>query len=120
VRKAPNYKRFLVKGRDWREIIEFYKKLDLRPMTKLAEEIASSKYAHGIFATTSLSTLCVSQNQEFEFDRNMLRIIFSDNKFVFNYKESPHSKNEWTKECENNEGFSTFEHIMKRLKWFLD
>jgi len=119
MRKTANHKRFLAKSKDWQKIIEFYEKLDLQPMAKLVEEIASSKYIHGIFATTSISTLCVTQNQEFEFDQNMVRITFSNNKFIFNYKESPHFKNEWTKECENDEGFSTFEHIMKRLKWFL-
>ncbi len=88
-------------------------------MAELVGQIAGSEYARGIYAATSVSALCISQNSEFEFDRNMLRINFAEDKFIFSYKESPYSGKEWKKECDAKSGFSTFEHVMKRLKWFM-
>jgi hypothetical protein len=92
----------------------------MQDMAEFVEHILNSKYAFGIHATTSMHNLWISQSSEFEIDKNMLRIEFVSDKFIFVYKESPHSKNEWRKECDKYSGFTTFEHIMKRLNWFLN
>lgn len=89
-------------------------------MADFVKHISESKYAHGIYATTSMHNLWISQNSEFEIDKNMLRIEFINDTFVFIYKESPYSNKEWRKETDKYNGFITFEHIMKRLKWFLN
>lgn len=89
-------------------------------MSNFIEQVSRSRYAHGIYATTSMFYLWVSQNPEFEIDKNMLRIEFENDRFLFRYKESPYSNKEWKKECDKYSGFNTFEHIMKRLKWFLN
>lgn len=115
-----------VKSRSWSELAQFYRGLiqksgwDMLPMLRLVEAIAASHYAQGLYATTSLAVLCVSQHSEFEFDQNMLRIEFAGGNFVFRYKESPHTWKEWKKECDASEGFATFEHVMNRLRWFID
>jgi hypothetical protein len=110
----------MVKSKSWNEIFDFYKKLKMQNMADFIEQILNSKYAHGIYATTSMHSLWISQNPEFEIDKNMLRIEFVGDTFVFIYKESPYLNKEWRKESDKNNGFSTFEHIMKRLKWFLN
>jgi hypothetical protein len=112
-----------MKAREWSKIAEFYQSLDrsdMLPMAQLVEEIAASSYAQGVYGATSMFTLCISQHQEFEYDRNMLRVDFIKGHFTFTYKESPFARNDWKKECERNEGFRTFEHVIHCLNWFLN
>ncbi len=113
-----------VKGRPWPGISDTYRRLiehnwDMQPMLSLVNSIAASRYADGIFAVTSLSTLCVGQTPEFEMDRHCLRVDFKNDRFVFRYIESSFRGAAWQKECGRNEGFSTFEHVIGRLKWFI-
>jgi hypothetical protein len=66
-----------MKAREWSKIAEFYQSLDrfdMLPMAQLVAAIAASSYGQGIYGTTSMFTLYVSQYQEFELDRNMLRV----------------------------------------------
>lgn len=110
----------MVKSRSWNDILKFYENLNMKIMAEFVEHILESKYAFGIYATTSMHSLWISQNSEFEIDKNMLRIEFVNDKFIFIYKESPYLNKEWRKESDKYGGFTTFEHIMKRLKWFYD
>jgi hypothetical protein len=114
-----------VKSQTWNNIAEFYRDrvehgMDMLPMLRLVEEISASRYAHGLYAITSMHTLCLSQHPDFEYGRNMLRVDFTNDRFIFGYSESPYSRKEWQKECGRDEGLSTFEHVMRRLKWFLN
>jgi hypothetical protein len=114
-----------IKSRDWNEIAESYRRLvkhgwDIQPLLRLVEEIIASGYVHGIYATTSMATLCIAQTPEFEMNQNMLRVDFERGRFFFSYHESLRINKAWKKECGRDEGFSTFEHVMNRLKWFLD
>jgi hypothetical protein len=113
-----------VKSRPWSEIAEHYRDLvehdwDMRPMLRLVEQMTASDYATGIHATTSVSTLCIAQTAEFEFDKEMLRVYLRQGRFIFEYRESPYSINTWKKECENDQGFETFQHVVSQLGWFL-
>lgn len=116
----------IVKSRSWSALTKFYRDLvekygwDVQPMLQLVEAIAASHYAQGLYGITSHSTLCLSQHAEFEFDRNMLRVEFENGRFYFRYIETPYSLKEWKKECAPDEGFATFEHVLKKLKWFMD
>lgn len=118
---SPTY---ISKSKSWSEIISFYRNLNevhgwnIQPMVQLVEAINSSHYANGIFALTSHAKLCISQSKV-DFERNLLTIEFIDERFIFIYRESIYS-NEWVKESDAQSGFNTFEHIMKRLKWFLN
>ncbi len=89
-------------------------------MVRLVEEIAASRYVHGVYATTSMATLYIAQTPEFEMHQNTIRIDFEQERFIFTYSESPYINKTWKKECGRDEGFSTFEHMMSRLKWFLN
>jgi hypothetical protein len=112
-----------IKTRPWNEIAEHYRGLvennwDMDPMLNLVEEIACSRFADGVFAVTSMATLCIAQTREFEFDRNVLRVDFARGRFCFSYRESPYESKSWNKECGPDEGYSTFEHVVGRLRWF--
>jgi hypothetical protein len=115
-----------VKSRSWRELARFYRGLieehgwNLWPMLRLVEAIAASRYAQGVYAATSLAVLYLSQHSEFEFEQNTVRVEFANGGFAFRYRESPYDSKEWKKECEADEGFATFEHVMKKLRWFID
>jgi hypothetical protein len=110
----------------WNRAAEFYQALvltghDLSPMVQIIENVAASQYAEGIYGTTSMVTLCISQHQEINWNRGeVLRVDLLNDRFIFTYKETPLSSTEWKKECESNYSFSTFEHVMRRLKWFVD
>jgi hypothetical protein len=110
----------------WEIVAEFYSHLvtsgwDLSPMVDLIENIAASRYAAGIYAKTSIATLCISQHQNIEWNRvELLRIDFSKDRFIFTYQESPLNLTRWEITSDRVNGFSTFEHVMQRLNWFLD
>jgi len=113
-----------VKNQTWDKIAAFYRGrvedgMDMLPMLSLVEEISTSRYAHRLYAVTSMFTLCLSQHPDFEYGKNMLRIDFANDRFIFRYSESPYARKEWQKECGGDEGFIMFEHVVKRLKWFL-
>jgi hypothetical protein len=114
-----------VKSQTWEKIAAFYRErvedgMDMLPMLHLVDDITASRYAHGLYAITSMHTLCLSQHPGFEYGQNMLRVDFADDRFIFGYSESPYTRKEWQKECGRDEGFSTFEHVMERLRWFLN
>jgi hypothetical protein len=107
--------------REWSKIVEFYRALDgdMSPMAQLVEEIAAFSYGQELYGATSMFTLCIWQYQEFEGDRNVLRINFVKGYLIFTYKESPFASKDWKKECGCNDEFKTFEHVIGCLKWFL-
>lgn len=119
-----NYRSPLIKSRDWQEIIDYYDELvnkyqfNSEPMLNIIKYI-SANYSYGIYATTSMFTLCVAQTPKFDLNKNVLRIDFSDNRFEFVYIDPKKTRlSGWKKICSAEQGISTFEHIMKRLKWF--
>ena len=121
----PSRSTMSIQSRNWNEVAESYRRMvesgwDIEPLLRLIEQIAASPYSQGIYATTSMATLCIAQTSQFEMYQNTLRIDFEQERFVFSYRESPYINKAWNKECGRDEGFSTFEHIMRRLKWFLN
>jgi hypothetical protein len=112
-------------SRSWNDMVTFYRELNdvygwnMQPMVSLVEEITASHYANGIYPITSHAALTITQNPEFNYEENLLAIEFIRGRFKFTYKEGVFAKNEWVKECDVESGFSTFEHVMKTLKWFL-
>lgn len=126
-----------MRSRPWSEIVEFYRDLteqhgwDMQPMVRLTETIATSRYATGVYPATSLATLFMAQHPEFEKDQNTLQVDFEEGRFIFVYSESPSFSDgtprttptlstPWNKECGRDAAFRTFEHVMRRLKWFVN
>jgi hypothetical protein len=84
-----------VKTQTWQTITKFYrdrteKNPFFRPMLELAEQIAASKYASGLYPWNSMQTLCISQTPEADLDKEVLRISLDpqDGALVFDFQET--------------------------------
>jgi hypothetical protein len=117
-----------VKSRRWATIAKFYEELveehghrQFEPMLRLVQGIVGSRYAEGLHGATSHATLLIAQTPEFDPVREVLHIDFADGTFRFKFVEGPYVEREWSKSCGPNEGFSTLEHLLVRLKkWFVE
>jgi hypothetical protein len=116
----------LFKSRSWGDIARSFAELAeansyFQPMSQLVSEIATSKYAIGLFPIKSMHDLWISQSEEFEMWHEALLIRFDviNHKFLFQYVENPYVKNPWQRECPEATGFQTFERFLEMKKWFL-
>ena len=88
-------------------------------MLRLVEQIASSRYAEGIYPATSHAMLIVGQTPMWEFKREVLEIEYeaNDKQFTFTFWEYPTTK-PWITHCSSEDGFQRFERCMAAKKWF--
>ena len=119
-------KPFLVKTRSWEDVLKFFTEIAesnsyFSPIHRLVTEIAASKYAIGLFCTTSMHVLWISQSEEFEMAREVLIVKYNGAKhqFLFEYIEHPHAKKSWHRECSEVDAFQNFERFIEMKKWFL-
>jgi hypothetical protein len=119
----------IVKTHPWHEITEFYRDLTeknpfFRPMMELAEQIAASKYASGLFPWTSVHILCISQTPEADLGKEVLRIsLDQDGALVYDFQETASllpKYQHWIRKCSPDEGFSRLERFVQLKKWFVD
>ena len=109
----------------WPDKVRFYSDLvhiyhwPFEPMLHLVEQIASSRYADGIYPATSHAMLMVGQTQMWEWKHEMLEIEYSpkDKQFTFTFWERPTTK-PWVTHCSSEDGFQRFERCMAAKKWF--
>jgi hypothetical protein len=85
----------IVKHKPWPEIAEFYRSLvdkqpAFYPMQKLVEQIAASKYASNLYASTSMHTLLIAQTAEFDTEKEVLRVSLDVEKgaLVLDFQET--------------------------------
>lgn len=109
-----------VKSHAWESIKKHYKNLDgFQPMLNLVEYILEN-YSYGIYGLTSMHTLCLSQTDRINLENNILKVDFIQRSFEFEYLDVRYRKGtSWKKKCDVDEAIETFEHVMKRLKWFI-
>lgn len=120
----------VAKTEPWHEITEFYRSLAkenpvFQPMIRLAEQIEESRYAHGLYAWTSMYTLCIAQTPEPDLDREVLRISLDTHRsaLVLDFQETASTLpkyQHWVRRCPPNEGFSRLERFLQLKKWFVD
>jgi hypothetical protein len=120
----------IVKSRPWTEIAELYRSLSekhaaFRSMQNLVEQIAESKYSSGLFAATSMHTLLIAQTQEFDWDKEILRVSLDvhSGELIFDFQEtnSNHPKYQhWIRRCSPDEGFTRLERFLALKKWFVE
>jgi hypothetical protein len=120
----------VVKHTPWLEIAEFYRSLTDKhpafyPMQKLVEQIASSKYASSLYASTSMHTLWIAQTAEFDAEKEVLRVSLDIKKgvLVFDFQETASALpkyQHWTRQCLPEEGFSRLEGFLRLKKWFVE
>ena len=116
----------IVQTQSWQEITKFYRDITERnsvflPMMKLAEQIAVSKYASGLYPWTSMHTLCISQTSEADSDKEVLRISLDprDGALVYDFQETSSTLlkyKHWIRRCSPDEGFSRFERFVQLKK----
>jgi hypothetical protein len=117
-----------VQPKSWIEIISFYQDIisahgwKCQPMLQLAECIAASEFAAGLFPYTSMSTLCLAHIHKPQPYQEELRITFDPvhSEFHFDYWSHPFVQlGPWKQTCDAADGFATFERIvLKYLRWF--
>jgi hypothetical protein len=120
----------IVQTQTWQKVTKFYRDITekntfFRPMLELAEQIAASKYASGLYPWTSMHTLCISQTPEADSDKEVLRISLDpqDGVLVYDFQETGSTLpkyQHWTRRCSPDEGFSRFERFIQLKKWFVD
>jgi len=120
----------IVQTQSWQKVTMFYRDITgrnpfFRPMMELAEQIAASKYASGLYPWTSMHTLCISQTPEADSDKEVLRISLDprDRALVFDFQETGSTLpkyEHWIRRCSPDEGFSRFERFVQLKKWFVD
>jgi hypothetical protein len=120
----------IVQTQSWQKVTEFYRDITeknsfFRPMMELADQIAASKYASGLYPWTSMHTLCLSQTPEADTDKEVLRISLDprDRVLVYDFQETGSTLpkyQHWMRRCSTDEGFSRFERFVQLKKWFVD
>ena len=120
----------IVQTQSWQKVTKFYREITeknpfFRPLADLAEQIATSKYATGLYPWTSMHTLCISQTAEADTDKEVLRISLdpTDRVLVFDFQETGSTLpkyEQWVRRCSPDEGFPRFERFVQLKKWFVD
>ncbi len=115
-----------MRARSWSEIAAFYEGLpesqDWKPklIAAFVQQIANSKYAQGLYAATSVHTLCIGQTPEIEFKRNMLGVELRQNKIEFEFWGTLENENRWKRVCEAQDAFLVLEKFLSSLHWFVE
>lgn len=120
----------IVKTQSWQKVTKFYRDIAeknafFRPMMELAGQIAASKYANGLYPWTSMQTLCISQTEEADTDKELLRISLDprDSVLILDFQETGSTLpkyQHWIRRCPPEDGFSRFERFVKFKGWFVD
>jgi hypothetical protein len=124
-----------VMTRPWSDIRAFYEKLPRREpgfdsMRNLVEEIIKSRYVSGIYAWTSMHTLCIVQT-EVRYPYSGPRLMISptddgtpfgrpllDGKIAFRYIDTNIKDKQWHRTVEGKDGFARLEKFFYQLHWF--
>lgn len=120
----------IVKTESWESVTRRFRGVaesnaSFRPMLELVEKIGASKYASGLYPWTSMHTLCISQTQEADSDKEVLRISRDPHtgNLIFDFQETGSTLpkyQHWIRRCPPEEGFSRFERFVKLKAWFVD
>ena len=117
-----------VRSSPWPEILEFYRKhvedehvAFAAPMLNLVRRIVAAPYVSALHAQTSHFHLWIAQTAVFERARETLVIELRKTDLRFTFVEEPYVQTRWTRTCAFDEGFSTLEHFVLRLKkWWVE
>jgi predicted esterase YcpF (UPF0227 family) len=120
----------IIRTQPWEKIVEFYRSRAtanpfFEPMMILAQQIAASKYASGLYPWTSMQTLCISQTSEADSNKEVLRIWIDpqDGAVVFDFQETASQLpkyQHWIRRCPPQEAFSRLERFLQLKKWFVE
>lgn len=110
--------------RSWSSIREFYESLVVHglrfdAMIELIRKIEASSYSTGVFAWTSMHTLCVVQTAVFHpYDGPVLYITPAlDGDLEFRYFANRWQRAEWCRTAREGAGFELLMNFMDQLRW---
>ena len=119
VRHHLNHQQNLIPNKSWQDIAAFYEYLGNPEMLNLVRHI-SENYSYGIFAVTSMHTLCLAQTESFSLTQNVIKVDYYGGKIKFNYIDPKKSESTgWIKICQAKDAVNTFEHVINCLKWII-
>ncbi len=120
----------IVQTQSWQKVTKFYRDRTeenpfFLPMMELAQQIAASKYASGLYPWTSMHTLCMSQTPEADLTKEVFRIALDpqDGALVFDFQETGSTLpkyQHWIRRCSPDEGFARFERFVRLKKWYVE
>jgi hypothetical protein len=118
---------FPIKSKSWSDVvISFNERAEanpaFQPILDFVSEVANSRFSEGLFPTTSMHDVWISQTEIFEmyYEVLVIKFDFKREKFLFQYFETPYAKNLWERECDLEDAFNTFERFLELKKWFLE
>ena len=93
---------------------------DFEPMANLITRICQSPYRDHLFPVKSMFSLLLFQTENWEFQREMLKVDYSikDRKLRFEFFEHPNLATRWKKDCPVEEGYSALIHFLRLKNWF--
>lgn len=112
-------------ARSWPEIKEFYEKLSngglpVQGMVRLVDHILTSQYAEGVFAWTSMQSLCVAKTPATMRDTGpYLKIspLFNGN-IDFRFIDTAIESRQWHRVVAEDQAFARLERFFDQLHWF--
>jgi hypothetical protein len=108
-------------ARPWPAIVKFYQEriadgIPLQPLLQLVESVSQSSVANQIFAATSMSTLLISDTEDFRAGDGVLRVMYHPEKKSFEFHHRAFSGLHDKKICPEAEALPTL-RLFLRLKY---
>ena len=92
------------------------------PMVEFCRQVASSRYAWGLYPAKSLMRLLIGQMPNFEWGNEVIQIEYlpKAERLRFDYWEAGFPKRHWSKECDPADGFGVLERLLRAKNWFVE
>ncbi len=106
----------------WAAILESYRYIedrndDFRPLTRLAEHVASASYATSLFGATSGTALLVARSSDADWTRDALRVdVGLGGAIRLSRPQKDHAR-PTTSECEGERIVEAFEAFLREAGW---
>ena len=93
-----------------------------RAMSKLIEDIQTSRYKDGLFAWKSMHCLCIVQTPVIKHPHYGPYLQISpvtNGQLEFRYVDTNITEKQWCRVVDGNGGFARLELLLEQLHWFL-
>lgn len=112
----------------WQEVGRYYRELvdlghPLEGMLRFVQQIESSPYASGLFGTTSMVDLLITQTPHTPVGSNLgntyLRVSpLSDCTIELRYVDTPVKENQWHRVVKDDDAYARLVKFFEELHWF--
>ena len=108
--------------RPWQEIVKHYSDLkvqsrSIRALGDLASRVANSRYRSGLFAWTSMSSLCITQIEvSHPYDGPHLRLSpITDDRVEFRFVDTRERNHQWHREVAAEDAYDRLEKFLRSV-----